>query len=460
MNFFEDLSITLTNRGYLTRSEWLQLFDRLPFNPLAAFQKGYFKQVLTPGDFLTVPDFHRLMYSIIYTNSVSNIVSGCKTCGDMYVNLVTVLTTYASAPIIVLKDRLDNPIFNLTTVGVFNVNNEFLGDANIPSSIVSLWNADTANSSIGYISQVSGHPTAFYFTAYGSNIPDKIIAHRKYSFDAKGIGYVYGNEYTYLRGEPIADEGFMINTSNDSTAEIYNAYVVDDGSSFYKYNFISSNTDFKTIHVYFCENDKYCGFNKRNDTTPVITNLLGEFPENAIVVYLYAHNPHSANIRTSNIANWSKLKNVAAFIFESQADGTTQYITAAEMDISNLGLLQTLIVKGYSGSLDALGLNKLKYPFLKVLQIINSNYQGSSTILPFTASNCPPCSSNIDFSGAGLTSTAVDNILIGLASALQNVKPFNYNLGTNITIVSGNAVRTSASNAAVAKLNSYGWTIN
>lgn len=461
---YQPLIDSINNNGFLTYQEWINLFDLLPFLPDAEYGKSYFKSTLTPAAFITVSEYERMVYSIALPNvNPVYFIEQCEQCGNLFSALLSILTALEECPMFPLKDLEGNLIPSIVSIGVFDVNNNYLGDAINTGEFIDLWNSVSSNvDDYGIISETA-YPTVVKLAPVTHGItPVQITAMRKYTVECNGGGRIYGNANTILlspsiNGISLSNCGVVVDSIEDIHGDI-----IDTGIRFYYYQFLENHRT--TYHVYFNENDTYCGFSTKyaladaSDASAEFMNLSGYFPETALVVRLHSSCPIANNISTYGIANWYKLNKLVAFIFISNANGSTASITATEMDLSGKPNLETLILVGCNISLDAAGISKKNFPFLKMLQWKFSRIT-MPMMLPFTISNCPPISKHIDFTQAGLSDHDVDQILIGLATSLQYIVPNNGTYTPSIAITDGNAARTGLSTGAVTILNMKGWSI-
>ncbi len=356
-------------------------------------------------------------------------------------------------------------------VGVFSIAGKLLGNATNQAGYITLWMSDTADSHTGTLSAGSDSMHFHFKINAGRIVPAAMTGCRYYQYDftynkidivdANGCHVDFGDSTSVKiglsSGAPnYPDTGTVLYTNLTA----YGNYDYWNGHKFL-YNWYERkypDTSLKVITIYHndgAENPEIVPMNSVYYALQRIKNTRGCFPQNMVDYRPIGYTQPSA-LSVSNISNWNKITTIKTFIQTTNGAGILVPGYSQDFMQKNLGL--NFIQNEDWG--DTMKLSLLKsdwntaFRSLQTLYISNVNWNhedlsGLTQLSSFELDDWYPSSPPI-------SSTQIDNIFIQIAAGAGQ-----YVNGGMIVIASrGTDNRTSASDAAVALLESNGWWID
>jgi YD repeat-containing protein len=361
-------------------------------------------------------------------------------------------------------------------VGVFNVSRQLLGNATTAAQVVSLWNGNTANQAIGTLA-ATADPLKFNITVNaGKTPPPGVTGCRYYQFDLpynkldaarlfNGIYADFGDGTGIFLGALFNPNSLPANTTINNPGT--NPYIIHT----------YPNNNPKTITVYHNDDDANTWYdNWASPATPetLMANLRGNLPQYSDRIGGSSYQQASMTSLVG-ITNWSSITTILNFTLNTGDGGANPFknVSYPQDFMTNNKDLETIFTS-YStyytaGCRDTtFKINRLKsnwntyFTKLKTLQISDEHWNRENlsglpnlkTILVVAATTLHTNENIATNPPIPIPAAVIDNIFIQVAAGSGQT----VNNGS-IFIRTGGSNRTTASDAAVAFLQSKGWTI-
>lgn len=396
-------------------------------------------------------------------------------------------------------------------VGVFNVNDTFLGFANNQSDFITLWNADASNQAYGTI---SAGDTSLTFESTSATIPN-VRGCRYWQVDVRG----YANLCTGRNDRVLVDSTITLATSSTrrfgsythygigSTLQITlgyapgspwgapstnnqwaNLYAFYDGEA--KQININIGSTQKTVTVFHTEYSIGAGYESNinsgassgmNDGVSTAwasetLNLRGSFPPGLQHLVLFPNGIVRDNCYPSNITNINELTSVVQVDCGMNDYAARTYTPIGpwnlnEYDIAspwlaalpNKQLLLTVSNNNYrlltsTSSLDGTGISTGDFPNLKSIKFTYKSkpFTPSVTAFPLIDNYFSLIYGNV-FGGEGWTGAEIDGIYNTFGARLTGITARGI---ARLDVQWFNTNATAASLAARTYLAGQGWTVN
>jgi hypothetical protein len=368
-------------------------------------------------------------------------------------------------------------------VGVFNVNGKFLSNATNQTGYISAWMSDTADSHTGTI--VAGADSMhFKFTVNsGRVIPNSVTGCRYYQFDLSytNIDAIRNFNGTYVDfGDGTGMHlGLTIGDSNvvrapNTTINAY-SYINGPANANIYWNHSYPDSTLKTISFYHNDGIEQCNFDNGSSPASSLThlkNFRGNLPQNTQSLFPTCF--QQANATTvASITNWNTLTGITLWGLRTGDEiNPCLHISYAQDFMANNKNLQSILtdnlgpyLEGYEDT--TFKISRLKsnwntyFTNLTTLEITDKqwNREDLTALTQLSVVGIGPGNTLNSYNHTGnsliaMPTSAIDNIINQIsAGAGQNV------LNGILNIPNGGGTRSSASDAAVAKLKAKGWTV-
>lgn len=368
-------------------------------------------------------------------------------------------------------------------VGVFDIDGTLLGNAASAGAYVTLWNNDTADARLGTLAlgRDSMHFNLNLNT--GQILPSGVTGLRYFQVDLAwnqidGIRQNNGEYIDFGDGTRMRMPLGVADTPTVHPANTVYAPVIDENNNIGGYYYIHNYADssLKTITCYHndgTENSDFDNYYSPATSETKLQNLRGNLPANTTEIGGSSYQQASMT-SLANIVNWNAISSVT-YLRMNVGDS---YISPFE----NVGYPQDFLAKdsglqiiltswgGYrlSGVRDTtFKLSRLKsdwntyFKQLNILSISDDHWNredlSSLVNLDFVliAATTTDHENDMNNLPIPIPSQTLDSILIQLAAgAGQHVS------NGFVELITGGTLRTSASDAAVAALQSKGWTVS
>jgi hypothetical protein len=357
-------------------------------------------------------------------------------------------------------------------VGVFDINGKLIGNAAGPSDFVTKWNSDTADNRVGTLA-IGGDSMHFNIAMNsGQTPPASVTGCRYYQWDLPwtqidgifegGGAYVDFGDGT---GMPIPQTSADTNHMAPNTQLLYGIVV---------HNYPDSSM--KTISIYHNDGNEAIGLDNANAPATSLTkvqHLRGNFPQHTTWAKFSSMQQPSA-LTFDSIYNWNSITSLTTLQVTTGDGGVNpcEHVSYAQDFAKNLKGLSVWSSSGGGYRLAGIRdttfkLSRLKsdwntyFTNLQVLKISDDHWnredlsaltQLQTFVLVATTNDHENDYSNYPIS---IPTSVLDSVLNQIAAGSgQNVS------NGIIVLITGGTRRTSASDAAVALLQSKGWIID
>lgn len=347
-------------------------------------------------------------------------------------------------------------------LGVFSVNQEYLGVANNASEYITLWNANANNLAVGTI--LSGTDTVFQVSLKYANKNLNLYALEYWQFTVGNTTnsevHVDDNDIVqYGSSAVIGSTGSQIvsDTKRDyqtsvATPSTDNNWKVDTFT--YRRIICTGTVQGSIVRVFHSRTSRYVGI----DVLKPITDIRGILP-----LSCYSFSARGTNaVNYNNITNWSQLIELKWLAIQNFGGTPTDIININFLPIppANVVGIRLWAFAIPSTSMDDLGwLTQANYPNLRQLSL--SGNSGSTIVVNSTnwlINNMPVFTESFYFQNSlagDMSSADADNALIAMAARIATITP----VGLRLIRLQGFGARTVASAAAVTAITNAGFTI-
>jgi hypothetical protein len=206
-------------------------------------------------------------------------------------------------------------------VGVWNVNDVYLGTADTQDAAATLWNSDPANQAVGQISS-GPTPSTFYFE--GTTPPDRIRALRYYRYTGQAGSEIFVGANDIIKYASTTKTGLVdgVVTNSDTRGEwnralINAAYNTKIPTTNVRVLVCTGNLANAPILVFHNEDSEYVGVKYGNPNGGAFT-IYGAFPVATRAIFMRSA---SSTFNYNNINNWPELTSLWSIINLSAGGG-------------------------------------------------------------------------------------------------------------------------------------------
>jgi YD repeat-containing protein len=365
-------------------------------------------------------------------------------------------------------------------VGVFNVHGKLIGNASIPTEFVSLWNNDTADTNIGTLA-AGGDALHFNLTLQpGKTAPAGVTGCRFYQYDLPwtSIDGVQNGNAAYIDWGDGENMALAANSDTPNVltphTSVYHLVDAFDNTLYIWHSYSSSNPHTLT----FYHNDGTEAADLDNGTNPAtsltkLQNLRGNLPQHTTAIGGSSYQQASA-LTVANIANWNTITSITGF-WPHNGDGVNgcENMSYAQDFMQNNTGLQVInstrghfYQEGYQDS--TFKLSRLKsdwntyFTQLNDVEICDEHWNHEDLTALIHLKTFVLEAGSLHYSNdptnnpiVPIATTVIDNLINQIAAGAGKETPNGI-----IYLITGGTTSTTASAAAVAFLQSRGWTVS